>query len=200
MLASPGHASATPNTPPTNASSRLSTSSICTVRQRLEPSAERIASSRSRAAPRASKRLATLTQQISKTNPTAPPSSNKYGRMLPTSASRSGLSCSLMPSLVLGNSRASWAPSAPSSDLCLCERHAVFDTRNGRMHAEVAGFPEIGLVSGIARLQWNPDDPNVPGKRKPGGITPTIVYVAPRNCTVLPSTSRAPPKLVCHKP
>ena len=54
------------------ASSTLSTSSCRTIRHRLAPSATRTATSRDRSAARASSRLATLEQAISRTKATAP--------------------------------------------------------------------------------------------------------------------------------
>ena len=73
------------------------------------PSASRIASSRRRARPDASSRLATLAQAMSRTQKTAPSRTCSGVRMLPTVASR--YDCTSMPWL-LPNSRASVWPSA----------------------------------------------------------------------------------------
>ena len=61
-----------PRRPPPSASTRLSTRSWRTTRNRLAPSATRIATSRWRLAPRARIRLATLAHAISSTRPTIP--------------------------------------------------------------------------------------------------------------------------------
>ena len=61
-------------TVPTSESTRLSTRSCRTSRQRLAPSAALTATSRSRVLARASSRFATLAQAISSTMPTAPSS------------------------------------------------------------------------------------------------------------------------------
>ena len=66
-----------PSRPLTVDSSRLSTSSWRTMRQRLAPSDTRTASRASGAAERASSRLATLAHAISSTNATAPISDRK---------------------------------------------------------------------------------------------------------------------------
>ena len=58
-------------------SSTLSTSSWRTMRQRVAPSETRTDISRARPAERASSRLATLAQAISRTKPTAPISDRK---------------------------------------------------------------------------------------------------------------------------
>ena len=73
----PPYPSTKPQRPPAAASIRLSTSSCRTMRQRLAPRARRSVTSRVRSAARASNRLATLAQAISRTNPTAPRSSPK---------------------------------------------------------------------------------------------------------------------------
>ena len=73
--------SATPSAPPIAASIRLSDSSCANSRPRLAPMAARTASSRWRALPCASIRLATLAQAISSTKPTAPSSSQSADRV-----------------------------------------------------------------------------------------------------------------------
>ena len=67
--------STTPSVPPRSASNRLSVMSCANSRPRLAPIDARTASSRCRAVPRASSRLATFTQAISSTKPTTPSSS-----------------------------------------------------------------------------------------------------------------------------
>ena len=69
--AAPSQPTTTPPTHPAALSSRLSVRSCLTMRTRLAPSAARIASSRCRAAVRASSRWATLPHAISSTSATA---------------------------------------------------------------------------------------------------------------------------------
>ncbi len=66
----------TPSAPPPSVSSRLSVSNCPKIVARAAPRALRTASSFCRVMPRASSRLATLTQAISSTKPTAPSSSH----------------------------------------------------------------------------------------------------------------------------
>ena len=68
------YAIATPMSVPAHDKTRLSTSSPRASCQREAPSAARMLTSRPRALARASIRLATLTQAMSSTNPTAPSS------------------------------------------------------------------------------------------------------------------------------
>ena len=82
----PHTASPSPSAPPASASSTLSVSSWRTSRRREAPSAARIATSRSRVATRASIRLATLAQAISRTSPTAPRKTSSAGRISPDDA------------------------------------------------------------------------------------------------------------------
>ena len=84
----PQPANSTPSPPPMRERTRLSVSSCRTSRQRLAPSAVRMAISFWRAAARASSRLATLAQVMIRTKPTAPSSTSSGNRTLPTIASR----------------------------------------------------------------------------------------------------------------
>ena len=70
-------ASNSANAPPNTPSNALSVSIWRINRQRPAPSAARTASSFSRPAERASCRLATLAQAMSRTQPTAPSNSNR---------------------------------------------------------------------------------------------------------------------------
>ena len=70
-------ANSAPTTPPANASTRLSISSCRAMAPFVAPRAERMASSRCRALPRARRRLATLAQAISSRKHTAARSSQK---------------------------------------------------------------------------------------------------------------------------
>ena len=98
---SPTAARTMPAAPPARESSRLSR---MTARARVcgvAPSARRTASSCRRATPRASMRLARLTQAMSSTRPTAPTSSSSEERRPPTRISSSGCSATPQPRLVL---------------------------------------------------------------------------------------------------
>ena len=86
----PRTASATPRTPPAAESRRLSMRSCRKIRVRPAPSAVRIATSRRLPSARARRRLATLAQAISSTNPTAPKRTSSAGRTSPNTSSRTG--------------------------------------------------------------------------------------------------------------
>ena len=81
-------ATANPSTPPPSASSRPSVSSCRITRLDPAPSARRMANSRRRAVARASIRLATFTQAMSSTNPTAASSTTSGVRTSPRKSSR----------------------------------------------------------------------------------------------------------------
>ena len=72
------------------------------MRLREAPSAVRTAISRRRETPRASSRLATLTQAMSRTRPTAPSSSSNAGRILPVTWPWIGTTLALQPVLDAG--------------------------------------------------------------------------------------------------
>ena len=113
---------ATPRTPPMSDSIRLSVTSWRTTRHRLAPSADRIASSRSRTVARAISRLATFAQQISRTKPTTPRKSSDVCRSsAPITAFCSGSSAAPRPVFVFGNSRASPAVT-PAMSAAACSR------------------------------------------------------------------------------
>ena len=79
------------------------------MRDRPAPNAARTASSDSRAAVRPSDRLATLTQAMSRTNPTAPSRTSSGRRTLPTSSSWRRATRAVTPLLCLESSCASRA-------------------------------------------------------------------------------------------
>ena len=83
-------------------SSTLSVRSWRSRRPRSPPSAMRTAISRCRPAARASSRLATLAQAMSRTKTTAPSSSIKAGRRSPTNAASSGSTVMLCRAFELG--------------------------------------------------------------------------------------------------
>ena len=109
-----------PRAPPSAASTRLSVRICTTIRPRPAPSADRRASSRARPLVRASRRLATFAQHMSRTKPTTP--SSRYdvrrtsGPMRPV---RSGSIVTPRPVLVAGTPRP--GPRPPSS--CRFARH-----------------------------------------------------------------------------
>ena len=81
-----------PHEPPINARKVLSVSNCRISRQRLAPSAARVAISRCLVDARARRRLATVAQAISRTKPTAPNRTSNAGRTLPTMVSCNGIS------------------------------------------------------------------------------------------------------------
>ena len=91
-----------PRPPPRMESSTLSVSSWRITRLRLAPKAVRIANSRARTVARASRRLATFTQAINNTNPTAANSTSRKGLISPTIESFSGISVTPTPTFVCG--------------------------------------------------------------------------------------------------
>ena len=93
----PTYASPKPSAPPTNARITLSVSICRTVRQRLAPSAVRIAISFCRAAARASSRFAIFAHAISNTNPTANSSTTNGRRTSPSIASFRGIVSTYQP-------------------------------------------------------------------------------------------------------
>ena len=91
-----------PNPPPSADSRTLSVSSWRRIRICPAPSAARTENSRWRAVARASSRLATFTQAISKTNPTAPSNTSSAGRMSPTILSFKEMMLALILPSMLG--------------------------------------------------------------------------------------------------
>jgi hypothetical protein len=93
----PQAASSNPIPPPASPSRILSVSTWRMTRGRLAPSAIRMANSRLRADDLAIRRLATFTQTIRSTKPTAARSTSRNGRTLPTICSFKGRMLALMP-------------------------------------------------------------------------------------------------------
>src|ERR1022692_392258 len=85
IVFSRAHAKPRPNTPPEAAKAKLSIRNWTKIRPREAPTDARTATSFCRVAPRASNRLATLTQAIKRTKPTAP---SRNHRPVRTSGSR----------------------------------------------------------------------------------------------------------------
>ena len=86
----PAYESTSPIKAPHRASKMPSVTNCRANRPRLAPIAPRIAISRRRASARASKRFATLTLAINKTNPTAPSNTSSAGRTLDTTSACNG--------------------------------------------------------------------------------------------------------------
>jgi hypothetical protein len=101
------HATTSPSAPPATPSTTDSVSNWRTSRPRPAPIAERTASSRWRAAPRASNRFATLALAMRSTKPTAPTSTSSAGRTPATISSCRLTSC-------IDGFGASSAPGPPS--------------------------------------------------------------------------------------
>ncbi len=102
----PHTARSNPSAPAAMASSRLSVSSCQTILRRLAPSAVRTANSLIRLAERASMRLATLTQAINSTNPTAAINTSRNSRTSPTICSFNGTSFAVVPLFTSGKATA----------------------------------------------------------------------------------------------
>ena len=102
---SPNDQASRPTPPPAAPSSRLSVISCRISRPRAAPSAARIASSRMRPDARASRRLATFAQAMSRTTPTAPSRMRSAWRTSPTIFSCSGWMAMPRPPLLSGKRR-----------------------------------------------------------------------------------------------
>ena len=98
----PASARSNPRPAPRNASNTLSVKNCRVRRKRLAPSASRNAISFSRAAARASSKLATFAQAIRRTKPTAPSRMSNAGLMSPTISSCNGVTVAPIRVLDLG--------------------------------------------------------------------------------------------------
>ena len=101
----PQSASNTPRAPPKNDSKTLSVRNCRNSLARDAPTASRMASSRVRADPFASKRFATLLQAMRSNRPTAASRISKGSRTSPTTHSRMGTRLAQFFALVSGNCR-----------------------------------------------------------------------------------------------
>ena len=128
--ATPHTASSSPSAPPASERITHSVSSWRTSRPRPAPSAARTAISDSRAAARASSRLATLAQAMSSTKPTAPSRTSTERRMSPTIASCSGYVVMPTPSLASGYWRARLRAERLDFRRRLLRRHAGLQPRD----------------------------------------------------------------------
>ncbi len=93
----PQDASNKPSPPPARANNMLSVSNWRTILPRAAPSAARTANSRVLPVERAISKLATFTQAIRSTNPTAASRTSRSGRKLPTICSLRGMRVAPMP-------------------------------------------------------------------------------------------------------
>ena len=91
IIRSAGQEARIPSTPPPTVNTAVSSVSCAAIRRRDAPSAERIINSRRRTSPRPSMRLATFTQAMRRTSPTAPSKAMRYCCAPPTTRSRIGL-------------------------------------------------------------------------------------------------------------
>ena len=135
-VSTPQRATMRPSNPPMTPSTALSVSSCRARRQRVAPSDARMAISCLRADARESNRLATFTQAISSTQPTAPRKTNRAGLALPTTMSRRGaMAISVSPcrpcssavtrALAASSSAFARATVAPAASLPIAWRKAM---------------------------------------------------------------------------
>ena len=187
--------SATPSAPPRSDSTRLSVSSWRTIRRRPAPSADRTASSRSRAVARASSRLATFAQQISSTKPTTPRNSIEVSlRSLPIMVSCIGSSATPRPALVCGNSRArpsaTAARSACAAWMADARLHAADDLQRYAPRARGGMLANGRIAHMLVRPRiWNSF-----------GTTPTTVKGIPSSLIRCPMIDGSRSKRVARSP
>jgi len=185
----PQSANMTPMAAPANESTRLSVRSCSTRRLRVAPRAVRIDISRTRPLARASCRLATLAQAISRTKPVTPSNSQVYwDNKPPIRNSRRGITMVRQPVLVLGNCRSSRCAMA-SISVRACSTGTPGDNRAtlnrigaGRKR-QTGGGKARGIQASMAG-----------GKSKPAGITPTTLTERPSIWTFLPTMPRSAAK------
>ena len=177
--------------PATQDRSKLSVSSCRITRRRSAPNASRNAISRARALPRASDKLATFAHAISKRNATAPKSSRITGRMFPEICSCNGTRTA---SASQGSVAASCLPSATVS-ACACATLIPPFRR-----------PTIVRKWLVFSLSMNCDvhchgtQASIRGSRnrKPRGMTPMTVYLAPLSNRSCPTICGSAPKRRTH--
>ena len=170
----PHQARSNPQMPPPSDSSTLSVSNCRISRPRPAPSAVRTASSLSRAAARASVRLATLMQAIKSTNPTAPRTSNSDIRSLANDPAVQRRDRDA------ADRRCAWGmtlePPANVFDVGrrLRRRHAVFQTSDDvQIPGATIADAEVLIVQ-----DRHPEHCRFGVRRTPAGATPTMVYGA----------------------
>ncbi|MCG3160997.1 MAG: hypothetical protein JMDDDDMK_02110 [Acidobacteria bacterium] len=170
------------------------------MRQRPAPNAARTATSRCRPAARASSRLATFAQAISKTIPTAPSSTNKARRISPVNCVRSGTT--LTPQLALKSyERSNWPPMTFIS-ACACSNVtpglslATDMAKRPRRCFIDSSICHGAHISAILRVI----EPPLTCQLKSAGITPTTVVSLPFRISLRPMICGSPPNRRCHKP
>ncbi len=165
----PHRARAMPKAPPARARSRLSPRLWRRSRPGLAPRARRVAISRRRSMPRASRRFATLAQAMRSTNPAAA-SMRRSATRIPggVSCSSSGVILNPQPALVSGCSAATLLASFSSSPRALSRerpgRRRAMTSRRRRARSRSPGSRRSGVQTSA-----------VSGKAQPAGIRPTIV-------------------------
>ena len=182
-------ANPTPSTVPTTDSTRLSASKLRRMRHLDAPSAARTAASRERAVARASIRLATFTQAMSRTNATAPSSINIHDFTGPTIESCSDITETRRSRNQFGYCCVSRAVTASMSARAAARLTPFFSRpstvalalRRGPRTSS-AGFGTYGTHRSMGRL-------NATGYVKDAGMTPTTVQTPVSKAIVLPRTS-----------
>ena len=178
MLASPS-----PKTPPMHASNVLSTSSWRTTRARLAPSAIRTATSRARCADRASCRLATLAQAISRTKPTAPMRARKIILIGPPLKRWLNVITTASVFLFVSGNCCASCFAMPIISACACASVTPGARREKTVMFRASRRSEFW--SGTSGCQMSA----LAGNFTPSGMTPTIVAGVPLMLT----DGRAPP-------
>ena len=189
---------ATPARPPTAASRMDSVSSCRATRQRLAPTAHRIASSRRRAVTRASSRLAVFPATSRVIKAAAANNSRSDGRTSPTTRLASGITSKLASAWSsVGNSERNRAAAA------WAWWRAASVERPGASRATAIRLLASSVVSGS----------NLSGSQISGGVmvpgpndraskgsssTPTTVASSPLTEIVLPTTSGSAASCPCH--
>ena len=153
--------------------------------QRVAPSAARTATSRARAVPRASRRLATLTIARSSRSPVAAKAMSRIGPRSPTIDSRSGR---ITKTRFFAWSGYFFARSAHIGTSCPASP-AGFAPGLKRTNASKAWPIESGLCCANQRSASR-------GMAKLSGATPTTSALAPANRIVVPSTEGLAPNIV----
>ena len=170
-------------------------SSCRTSRGRDAPSAVRIAISPLRAVARASSRLATLPQAMSRTSPTAPMSMmSDWAAASPTTTSRYGTSRSFHVSFS-GYSCSSWR-AIPSISRCACATvtpgaRRPRPRRKWKRRTVVSSVP-----NGTGRHTWT----SFIAPSTSGGSTPTMMCGRPSIVTLVPTTEGFSPNRCCQSP
>jgi hypothetical protein len=192
-------ASPVPSTPPRSASVPLSVRSWRTRRPRPAPSALRTASSRVRAEPRTSSRLATLTQAIRRRSPTAATAAHTVARASPVTSSGRGVRTGFIPRSAGGRCGSVERRNAAASSRA---RRAATPGRRRPTRSKTmtsAGCASASSVAGKAGSTGAQTSARC-GYSKPRGITPTTVNRLPFHSRARPTAAGSPPKRLCQSP